>query len=455
MMGSITRRPPLFYGWYIVATCFFVGFLTVGARNAFGVFVIPMEEEFGWGRDTISLAAATGFLVNGVTQPFLGHIFDKFGARKVILLGLVVIGLTTASLSLTYNFLFLAFMFGFVLSTALSSASITNTLALVSRWFRRKRATAMSITAAGTQAGGMLLVPFAAYLVEATHWRVTWAALGLITLLLAAPLAYMFIRNNPADKGLRPDGDPEPARDAQGAERAPERSRGLYEVDQWNRAFFTPPMWQLSASYVVCGITTGIISVHFVPLAQDRGMSPVMAATIFGMMMGLNTLGSFMAGFLSDRFRRKNVLAAVYFTRGVAYVLLLAVPAALGMWGVESLRVFGQDITSGGMGLWAFALVAGFSWLARVPLTSSLTADAYGLRALGTISGVVFLCHQIGSFVMIWLAGKLYVLTGSYDFPFIIAGLFLFPAAISAFSIKEGKYSVRYQSAPSPVAAGG
>jgi MFS family permease len=455
MMGTFTRRPPLYYGWYIVATCFFIGFLTVGARNAFGIFVIPMSEEFGWNRTTISLAAATGFLVNGVTQPFLGHIFDKFGARKVILLGLVVIGLSTISLSFTFHFLFLAFMFGFVLSTALSSASVTNTLALASRWFRRKRATAMSITAAGTQAGGMLLVPFAMYLLQATNWRVTWAVLGMITLLLAVPLAYFFIRNDPSDKGLQPDGDPVPSGDAGVPGSAPERAQGLYEVTRWRQAFFTPPMWQLSASYVVCGITTGIISVHFVPLAIDRGVSPGVAATIFGMMTGLNVLGSILAGSLSDRFRRKNVLAVVYFTRGVAYVLLLAVPVALGLWGVDSVRIFGQEITPGGMGLWAFALVAGFSWLASVPLTSSLTADVYGLRALGAISGVVFLCHQIGSFVMILLTGFLYDLTGSYDIPFIIAGAFLFPAAISAFSIKEGKYSGRYQNAPTPVGAGG
>jgi MFS family permease len=432
MMGSITRRPPLFYGWYIVATCFFIGFLTVGARNAFGIFVIPMSTEFDWNRTTISLAAATGFLVNGITQPFLGHIFDRYGARRVILIGLVVIGIATFSLSFTFHFLYLAFVFGFVLSTALSSASVTNTLALTSRWFRRKRATAMGFTSAGSQAGGMLLVPFAMYLLQATNWRVTWAALGLITLLLAAPLAYMFIRNDPADMGLQPDGDPEPSGNDPNI--AAENPRGLYEVDGWREAFRSPPMWQLSSAYVVCGITTGLISTHFVPLAIDRGVSPSMAATIFGMMTGLNALGGIMAGILSDRFPRKNILAAVYFTRGVAYLLLVVIP--------------------GSMGLWAFALVAGFSWLASVPLTSSLTADVYGLRALGAISGVVFLCHQIGSFAMILLGGYLYDVTGSYDWPFAIAGAFLLPASIAAFSIKEAKYSIRYQAAPVAAGAG-
>ena len=177
----------------------------------------------------------------------------------------------------------------------------------------------------------------------------------------------------------------------------------------------------------------GIISTHFVPYAIGQGVSASTAATIFGFMMGLNVLGGLGAGILADRFGRKNVLAAVYFLRGVGYVCLLLIP--------------------GTMGLWVFAAFAGFSWVASVPLTTSLTADVYGLRALATISGVSFLCHQVGSFASILFAGFLFDLTGSYTLPFAIAGFLLFPAALSAFTIQERKYSMRYQAA-APAAAG-
>ena len=136
----------------------------------------------------------------------------------------------------------------------------------------------------------------------------------------------------------------------------------------------------------------------------------------------------------SPRAKRKNLLAAVYALRGVAFVLLLAMPGA--------------------QGVWLFAVLAGFSWIASVPLTSSLTADVYGVRALATISGISFLCHQVGSFVSILAAGLLFDITGSYTLPFAIGGALLFPAAISAFSIKERKFSSRYQSAV-PMASGG
>ena len=414
---------PIFFGWYIVATCFFIAFLTVGVRNAFGIFVIPMSEEFGWTRTTISLAAASGFLINGITQPFLGHLFDRIGGRRVIVVGLVLIGICTLLLSLTFHILFMLVVFSFLLSTALSGPSLTNTMALISKWFKRRRATAISINTVGTSIGGLILVPFAMYFLQATGWRMTWLILGLLVLLLAVPLALLFIRENPEALGLLPDGDKEYQERAEYEKK--EDRLGEFEVDHWIKSFRSAPMWQLSAAYVVCGVTTGMISTHFVPFAIERGISPGKAALIFGLMMGLNSLGGIGAGVLSDKFGRKNVLAAVYLLRGIGYVMLVCIPSSLGMW--------------------AFAVAAGFSWVASVPLTSALTADVYGLRALATISGITFLCHQVGSFIMVLLAGVLFDLTGSYTLPFAIAGSLLFPAALAAFTIKEKRYSIRYR----------
>ena len=153
---------------------------------------------------------------NGLTQPFIGHLFDRLGGRRVILVGLVIIGLATFALSFTFHILFLIFVFSFVLSTALSGPSLTNTMALLSKWFRRKRATAVAFNSAGTSFGGFLLVPFAMYLLQATNWRVTWAVLGLALLVLALPLSFLFIRDDPAERGIQPDGDPEQPEDSHG-----------------------------------------------------------------------------------------------------------------------------------------------------------------------------------------------------------------------------------------------
>ena len=431
MSSTEKAKAPLYFGWYVCAATVFVAFVTTGARSSFGIFIIPLEEEFGWSRFMLSSAVGTGFLVNGLTQPFVGRLFDQFSGRTVIMVGLIIAGLATASLSLTFNYLFLFFVFGILLSTAMSGASVTNTMALLAKWFHRRRSTVLGINVAGASLGGLTLVPFGMFLLQATSWRVTWAALGLIILVLALPMVYFFIRNDPADMGLQPDGDTEEPTLANKFE----RKRGPIEVEKWSESFRSWPMWQISAAYTVCGITTGMIAAHFVPYAIGQGLSGTLAALAFGVMMALNVVGGLGAGFLGDRFGRKNLLAAVYVLRGIAFIFLLLFPGATGVW--------------------IFALLAGFSWIASVPLTTSLTADVYGLRALATISGISFLCHQVGSFVSILAAGLLFDITGSYTLPFAIGGALLFPAAISAFSVRERKYSARYQTPLSTAAAAG
>ena len=426
-------KKPIYFGWYVCAATVFIGFVSVGARNSFGVFVIPMSEEFGWTRFTVSIAAALGVLANGLTQPFMGQLFDRTGGRKVMLTGLLVLGVSTILLSLTFHILFLVFMFGFIASMAQSGPSLSNTAALMARWFKRRRATAISINSAALSLGGMIMVPFSMYLLQATSWRIAWVGLGIIVL-TSLPLAYFFIRERPSDLGLYPDGDPAPPID--GPDRRRREIKGPLEVENWRESFKSAPIWQMAGSYFVCGTTTFVLSVHFIPFAmEERGVSGATAATIFGYMMGLNIIGALGSGILADKIGgTKNWLALVYLMRGAAYILLLTVDSVAG--------------------LWIFATVAGFSWVATLPLTSSLTADVYGLKALGTISGITFMFHQIGGFASVLLAGLLFDITGSYVLPFAIVGALLFPAAISAFSIKERKYSARYQTQLPTAAAG-
>ena len=433
MQSTEKTKKPLYFGWYVCAATLFIGFVSIGARNSFGVFVIPMSEEFGWSRFTVSIAAALGVLVNGIIQPFMGQLFDRTGGRKVILTGLLVLGISTILLSLTFHILFLVFMFGFIASMAQAGPALSNTAALMSRWFKRRRATAISINSAALSLGGLIMVPFSMYLLQATSWRVAWIGLGIIVL-TSLPLAYFFIRERPSDMGLNPDGDPSSSED--GANPRRRELKGPLEVETWRESFKSAPIWQMAGSYFVCGTTTFVLSVHFIPFAiEDRGISGTTAATIFGYMMGLNIIGALGAGLLADKIGgTKNWLALVYFMRGIAYIVLLTVDSVAG--------------------LWIFASIAGFSWVATLPLTSSLTADVYGFKAMGTISGITFMFHQFGGFGSVLLAGLLFDITGSYVLPFAIFGALLFPAAISAFSIKERKYSARYQIAVPTAAAG-
>jgi MFS family permease len=423
---DIKKPSAIYYGWFIVATSFFISFLTVGTRNGFGVFVIPMSKDFGWDRGTISLPASIGFYVAGICQPFAGRLYDRFGARKMMLLGLLGISISTLSLSFTPNILFIIIMFGVVGAMASSGGSLNIAIALTSKWFRKKRSTAIGLIAAGPPMGAMLLIPLSQQLIHFFGWEITWIVLGLLILLLAVPLTYLIIREPPVDLGLMEDGQ-----DATKTTLAPYTQDISLAQNDWKQALKSPLLWQLSGAYFVCGFTTGIISTHFVPYAIEKGYSPSLAATVFGVMSGLNVLGVLTAGKLGDRFQRKNLLAVIYGLRGLGYACLLILPGLLGLWG--------------------FAILAGFSWIATVPPTTALTADVYGLKNIGILSGVIFMLHQFGGGLSIQMAGELRDITGSYDVPFLISAILLVIASFVSFSIQERKYSSRYLIDPDPI----
>ena len=421
----------IFYGWIVLAAAFFALFMSTGARSGFGVFVVPLTDEFGWSRGSLSLAIAIGWLLNGVSQPFVGRLYDRLGGRTVISVSLLVLGGSTMLLSQTNSLWFLVLVYGVVMSIASGGASLVTVHAVLSRWFYRRRGAALGISSAGASAGSMILVPFATYLILLAGWRTSWTVLGAMILVLAVPVAFLIIRDDPADIGERPDGDGRlPGRATDGRS---ETRRAPLETDNWQGSFRSPPIWQMSAAYFVCGMTTAILSAHYVPFAIDRGASPGMAAMAFGLMTGLNALGVIAVGLMSDRFERKYLLASLYAVRGLAYAMLVLAP---GMWGI-----------------WGFAFIAGFSWIATAPLTSSLTADIYGVRNMGTLGGISTLAHQTGGALSIWLGGVMYDIYGSYDLPFAIAGSFLVLASIASYSIREKQYSSRFQTVPAAAAA--
>ena len=451
----------IFYGWFVVAAGSFALFVSMGARNGFGVFINPMEADAIWdSRAAISAVIGLGTLVNALTQPFLGSLYDKYGGRIVISASLVLLGVSTLTLALagsygpefsvsvfglfnlTNSLLFLLIIYSVVMSTASSGVSLVTVHAMLSKWFHRKRGMALSVATAGTSAGGLLLTPFSSFLILSSHWRIAWIALALFVLLLALPIALIIMRDTPDEIGDVPDGGLED--DTSDASRraggrpvaAAVNQRTPLETTVWQDSLRSPPFWQLSGAYFVCGVTTIIISAHYVPFAIDLGITPGVAALAFGYMQGLNAVGVIVVGILSDRFSRKNLLGTIYFIRFLAYVMLVTPGFMMMLWGFT---------IPPSIGIWAFATLAGISWIATPPLTSSLTADIYGVRNIGTLNGLSTMSHQIGGSLSVFMAGVLYDMTGAYEFPFAIAGLFLLGATLASYAVNERKFSIRYQ----------
>ena len=411
----------IYYGWIVAAACVFIAMAGSGAYNGFGVFIIPMSEEFGWSRSAISLAASVGTIVGGLSQPFFGRVFDRVGGRRLILVGLVAFGVSNVLLMFTGNLLYLVLVFGVLIALAGSAGTFNTAVALISKWFERRRATAISLVSAGGSLSGMVFVPFVAYTIPLVGWRNTWLILGLIVLVLAVPVAFLVLKDDPSDVGQLPDGDEEAMyRSPTGS-----TSRAPLETGYWMNALRSVPFWQISGGYFVCGVTTSMISTHFVPYAIEEGFSPSAGAMAFGVLSGINIIGVLGAGMLGDRLGRKNVLAAVYLTRAVSFLVLLTVP---GLWG-----------------LFGFAIISGFSWYGTVPLTTSLTAEVYGIRHIGTLSGITYLAHAVGGAASVQFAGIMKDVTGAYLVPFGAGGMLLVVAAIVSLSIREKRYSARYR----------
>jgi MFS family permease len=417
-----------YYGWFVVSVSFLIVLLSMGVYGSFGNFLKPMSAEFGWDRTTVSLPAAVAILMNGLFQPFVGRLVDRFGPRRVITLNLLLLACSTAAIAATTGVWFLTVVYGVLFAFGLSGAGIVPNTNLVARWFVRHRGRAMGLVNAGGSVGQLLLIPTSMALLLWTDWRTTYLILAAILLVVGVPIALLILRNTPEALGLEPDGDGEPTAAAMGqGNHAQLAARGPLESDHWRGALRSTPLWLLSGGFFVCGFTVSLVSTHFVAFATDRGISPATAATALGLLGGFNVVGTLLAGTVSDRLGRKNPLALIYLVRAAAFAFLLSADAA---WQ-----------------LYVFAALAGLAWFSTVPLTVSLTAEIYGIRHMGTLVGLVFLSHQVGGALSSYLAGWLFDMSGSYTAVYLMGIALLLAAGLVSYGIQERRYSLKYLAA--------
>ena len=417
------RQGGVFYGWYIVAAVFFMVFVSIGFRQSFGLFLPSWTEEFGVSVSFMSTVAFVGWMVNGLAQPVVGGLADRYGARVVMCVSVAMLGLSTVAMALSLNIWMLAFFYASLASFSNAGAMFTPITPLISRWFVRRRGAALSVITAGGSGGAMLLIPFAAYLLQLASWRVALGVIAAIMVALVLPLLLVVVRNRPAAMGLMADGDP-PA--VAGSAPRPGSLDGPLAVSHWRQAYRSAPMWQLTLTYVVCGVTTAVIAVHFVSFAKADGIPETTAALAFGLLSFANMASVLLMGFLfSDRVQRKNALTFIYAVRGLGFLALLALPAPVG--------------------LWVFAVVAGSSWLATVPQTSALAAEIYGVRNVGSITGMLTMVHMCAGAIAILAAGRTFDYFGSYDPVWYASVAMLAGASLMAWLLRERDVSARYQ----------
>ncbi|MFL2652863.1 MAG: MFS transporter [Dehalococcoidia bacterium] len=409
------RSKKIYYGWLIVGVLFLFNSIGIGTRQGFGIFVDTWGSEWEVNVSSISLAASIGWLVNGLANPILGQLSDKYGPKIVMVFCSLIVSLSSILVATSYNVFTLSFYYGFLISFATGTGGPLGII--LSRWFARRRGVAMGAVMAGGSIGSLFFIPLLTFIAINYSWELAWVVVGLFGLIVVVPSSIIVLKNTPSDLNLSEEDSKKDNLDTA------EESGPLW-VDNWTTAYNSKPMWQLSLGYFVCGITTASISVHFIKWAISENISTSEAALSFGVLSAVNGVSVFCSGYFSDIFQRRIILGLVYAIRGIAFLALL--------------------LLSGQVALWAFAIVGGMSWLATVPLTTALTSEIYGQKKLGSLVGLINMSHQLGGAGAVLLFGMVFDIFGNYDFGLWVGVISLIIASIASFSISEKKFSSRF-----------
>lgn len=368
-------------GWfknpYVVLICAVgIVFLAYGSRQSLGIFLKPMTADLGWSRESFSLVIGAQALVYGIAAPFIGAIADKWGPVRVMLVAAVVyaFGLFMMTEAITPT--------GMLLSTSVlggagsAGCALSLVLAVASRVAPEKsRGLWLGIIVSGGTGGQLVLIPGAQLIIDTYGWNTALLALAACALLIL-PLAKLM--------GVAGGETVNSKKDGQSLRQA------LAEAKQHSG------FWLLVAGFFTCGFQVQFIVAHLSAYVSDQNIEPIVAATALGVLGFFNMIGTWISGWLGDRYRRKYILALLYFFRSLLFMIFILVP--ISPWSI-----------------YVFAASIGLLWLATVPLTSGIVFGMFGPRYMATLYGIVFLGHQAGSFTSVWLGGYVFDRTGSYE----------------------------------------
>src|SRR5271156_5743482 len=412
----------------MVGVTFFTALVTAGSVGAPGVFIVPLQREFGWSTAEISSALSIRFILFGLMAPFAAALMNRYGLRNVALSALLIVASAlVASLAMTKVW-HLLLLWGVVIGIGTGMTALVLGATIAARWFNARRGLVVGMLTASTATGQLVFLPMLASVTERLGWRV---ALSVVCAMLgvAAFAVLMLMRDRPGDLGLRPFGD-------QGSEPLPApppnnapimaAALGTLRDAAKTRAFLI-----LFATFFICGASTnGLVQVHLIPMCLDYGIPQVQAASLLAAMGIFDFVGTIASGWLSDRYDNRYLLFWYYGLRGLSLVFLP----------FTNFSFYGLSL---------FAVFYGLDWIATVPPTVRLTAQRFGPERANLVFGWIFAGHQLGAATAAFGAGLSRTLLLSYLPAFFAAGALCIIAASLTLTISRPPKPV----VPKPVAA--
>ncbi len=391
--------PPAGFDWrapaLVMAAACAIAVVGFGARSIFGLFLEPMSAARGWGRETFALALAIQNLVWGASLPVAGALSDRFGPSRVLAAGALVYALGIRAMAGTESPALLQLTAGIFVGVGVAFTAFTIALAAMAKVVGpERRSLALGLGTAAGSFGQVVFSPLGQALIAAHGWEAALVSMSAIVLVIA-PLALLLPgvgkRPGAAEPGAREPGAAE-SRAAESGATGPELSLGAAVREAMGHRGYG----LLTAGFFVCGFHVAFITVHFPAYVLDLGLPAAVGAGAIAVIGLFNIVGSLASGAIGQRWSRKYGLSAIYALRAVAITALLVAPKTTGT-------------------IYAFSAAMGLLWLSTVPLTTGIVGRIFGLRYLATLFGFVFLSHQLGSFLGVWLGGRLHDATGSYD----------------------------------------
>ena len=388
--------------WIVAGITFGTLFATAGFRSAPSVLILPLEEDFGWRRDVISLAVAINVLLYGLTAPFAAALMERFTVRKVVMAALTTVGtgaLLTIWMSQSWH---LMLLWGVVVGVGTGSMALVFAATIANRWFVKRRGLVIGILTAAAASGQLVFLPGLSKLAQDPGWRASSLVIALGAYLMV-PLIFFFLKEDPQSIGSTPygaDKDWVPPVLQKG-------NAAKVAINTLKDASKVKNFWYLVGSFFVCGLSTsGLIGTHFIPAAHDHGMPTVTAASLLALIGVFDVVGTIFSGFLTDRIDPRKLLFFYYLLRGLSLFLL---PSILFSTLHPSTLVF--------------IIFYGLDWVATVPPTVLLCRQVLTPEKGAIIYGWVFAAHQVGGAIAAFGAAVLRIQFGDYAAAFYVTGI--------------------------------
>ena len=420
-MGDQDQPKGVFYGWWVLLVCLILHALGAGTFfYGFSVFYSPIILEFGWSKALTAGAFSLSRLEGGLEGPFIGWLVDRYGSKKLLLLGVIVTGIGYLAMTRVDSVLLLYLVYGGLLSFGFNTGLTHSLTSTITHWFIQKRSRALSLYALGSGVGGSLLVPLIAYLVSGFGWRTAAIICGLIYLVVGPPLA-LLIKNKPEDIGLLPDGIDWSVvkRDGLKGSTSISEDLGLEVKFTTREAVKSKAFWTFALAQVFRSFLLGSIVLHQIPYLTSIGVAEATAATVLGMMIAISIPGRLVFGTLGDYYSKQKLLFIVMAT--------------------QALGIFIFSKATGLLYAYVFVVVYGFAYGGAVPLQHALTGELFGRTRYATISGLLAPIRMVGSIIGPIFAGYVYDVYHSYSLAFQVFTLLALLSSVSYFFVKPEK----------------